>query len=441
MGRINYSYDSRYMFTFTVRRDGASVFGKSNKYGTFPSAAVAWNIANESFMQPYRDLLNNLKLRLSYGISGNEAIGIYQTLSLMNSGSLALGGRPYTSLKVQSRMGNDGLQWEKTAGFNTGLDFGLWNNRLNGSVDFYNTSTYDMLLLQRLPQLSGYVDVWSNIGEVANTGLDLTINSRNIVRDNFSWSTTLVFSHNKNKIVDVYGDGKDDVGNRWFIGHPVGVIYDYTKVGIWQEDEIASGANVGWDDVALAGDLKLADISGPGGAPDGKVDDNDRAILGQTAPKWTGGLTNTVTYKNFALSIFINTVQGALRNNPQIGGASDELGRRSSPAAVGYWTPENRSNEWRSLGNHSNSHGYGFPSNASFTRLKDVTLSYELPASAVGRIGVGGLQLYASGRNLYTFTNWIGWDPEARDVQRGSTNDQINYPMVRSFIFGINLTF
>lgn len=436
MGRINYSYDSRYMLTFTVRRDGASVFGANNKYGTFPSAAVAWNIHNESFMTN-QETISNLKLRLSYGVSGNEAIGIYQTLALMSSSSLAMDGRSHTTLKVKPRMGNDDLQWEKTTGLNVGLDFGILRNRITGSVDVYKSNTNDMLLLQRLPRLTGFADVWTNIGEVENTGLDLTINSNNIATRDFSWSSALVFATNKNKIVDVYGDGKDDLGNRWFIGHPVGVIYDYTKVGIWQEDEIASEANKGWDDPALAGDLKLADLNN-----DGKIDDNDRSILGQTSPKWTGGLTNTFTYKSLSLSIFINTVQGALRNNPQIGAASDELGRRSAPAVIGYWTPENRSNEWRSLGNHSNSHGYGFPSDASYTRLKDVTLSYSLPETVVNRIGISGLQLYASGRNLYTWTNWIGWDPEARDVQRGhGSEDQINYPLVRSYVVGLNLTF
>lgn len=436
MGRLNYGYDGRYMFTFTVRRDGASVFGRNNKFGTFPSAAIAWNISNENFMRRHDNLITNLKFRLSYGISGNEAIGVYQTLALMSSSSLAMAGRSFTSLKVQSRMGNDGLQWEKTSGFNTGLDFGLWRNRLSGTIDFYKTNTYDMLLLQRIPGITGYADVWSNIGKVANTGLELTLDSKNITSKDFTWSTTVVFSHNKNRIVDVYGNGLDDVGNRWFIGRPVGVIYDYTKVGIWQKDEIESGANKGWDDPALAGDLKLADLNG-----DGLVNDNDRSILGQTAPKWTGGLTNTFTYKNFSLNIFINTVQGHLRNNPQIGGASDEMGRRSTPAALGYWTPENRSNEWRSLGNHSNSHGYGFPSDAGFTRLKDVTLSYTLPDAATKKIGLGRVQLYASGRNLYTWSGWLGWDPEARDITRGSGNDNINYPMVRSYVLGTNITF
>ncbi len=424
------------MLTLTVRRDGASVFGRNNKYGAFPSAAAAWNIHNESFMKNTKHIVSNLKWRISYGLSGNEAIGIYQTQFLMNSNPMAMNGLSTTALNIRTLMGNDNLQWEKTKGLNTGIDFGLLNNRISGSIDVYKSSTYDMLLKQLLPKLTGFVDVYSNMGKLQNTGVDLTLNTKNIVKDQFNWSSTLVFSRNKNKITEVYGNGKEDLGNRWFIGQPIGVIYDYTKVGIWQEDEIASGANKGWDDAAQAGDLKLADLNA-----DGKIDDGDRSVLGQTAPKWTAGLTNTFSYKAFTLNVFINTVQGALRNNPQIGGASDEMGRRSTPAALGYWTPENKSNEWRSLGNHSNIHGYGFPSNASFTRLKDVTLSYTMPQQLVEKIGVQGLTVYASGRNLYTWTNWLGWDPEARDITRGSDNDDINYPMVRTYVLGFNLTF
>jgi TonB-linked SusC/RagA family outer membrane protein len=440
MGRVNYSYDSRYLFTFTVRRDGSSVFGANNKYGVFPSVAAGWNIAREDFMQPTADVLNNLKLRLSYGKSGNEAIGVYQSLTKMSPNTLAMGGKQQTTLKSEATMGNSDLTWETTTSFNTGIDFGLWNNRINGAIDIYLSNTDGLLLKRNLPLALGYENVWANIGATANTGVELTLSSKNIVTRDFSWGTSLVFARNTNEITEIYGDGLDDLGNRWFIGQPIGVIYDYTKVGIWQEDEIAAGLHKGWDETAQAGDLKLADISGPDGVPDGKIDDNDRSILGQTSPKWTGGLTNTFTYKDFSLSIFISTVQGALRNNAQIGIAADELGRRNGPSEIGYWTPENKSNEWRSLGNHSNSYGYGFPSDASYTRIKDVTLSYTLPAATVSKIGIGALQLYLSGRNLYTFTDWIGWDPEARDISRGSENWAINYPVVRSFIFGINVT-
>ncbi|MBE8721517.1 SusC/RagA family TonB-linked outer membrane protein [Sphingobacterium sp. Ka21] len=440
MARVNYGYDSRYMLTLTVRRDAASIFGDNHKYGTFPSAAVAWNIHNESFMANTKDVVSNLKWRISYGVSGNEGIGIYDALFLMNSNPLAMNGLSNAAIRYRVRMGNADLRWEKTAGFNTGVDFGFWNNRITGTVDFYKTRTQDMLLSQNLPRLTGFQNVFTNLGKLENAGIDVMLNTKNMSKENFTWSTTFVFAHNKNKIVDIYGDGKDDLGNRWFIGQPVGVIFDYTKVGIWQEDEIDAGVHKGWDEQAEAGAVKLADLSG-----DGIINNDDRSILGQTAPKWTGGITNTFTYKAFSLNIFINTVQGAMRNNAQIGGASDEMGRRSTPAELGYWTRENQSNEWRSLSNRSNIYGYAFPSNASFTRLKDVTFSYNLPQSAAGRIGVGGVTLYASGRNLYTWTNWLGWDPEARDVPRGNTvdgvNDQLNYPMVRTYVFGLNLTF
>jgi TonB-linked SusC/RagA family outer membrane protein len=440
MGRLNYSYDSRYLLTFTVRRDGSSVFGASHKYGVFPSVAVGWNIARESFMEPTAEVLNNLKLRVSYGKTGNEAIGIYSSLTKMTNSTLAMGGSSLVSMDANASMGNEDLSWETTTSTNIGLDFGLLNNRITGTLDFYKSNTSDLLLQRNLPKATGYANVWTNIGATANTGLELTINSTNVKISDFAWSTGLVFSWNKNELTELYGDGLDDIGNRWFIGNPIGVIYDYTLQGVWQEDEIAAGAHLTQDPTALAGDLKLADISGPAGVPDGIINDDDRSILGQTTPKWIGGMTNTFTYKGVSLSIFINTVQGALRNNSQLGTASDELGRRNGPADIGYWTPANKSNEWRSLGNHSNIHGYGFPKDASYTRIKDITLSYTFPTTLVQRIGINGLQIYASGRNLYTFTDWLGWDPEARDIVRGSTDWGINYPTVRSYVFGINLT-
>ncbi|GHE48273.1 SusC/RagA family TonB-linked outer membrane protein [Sphingobacterium griseoflavum] len=440
MARVNYGYDSRYMLTLTVRRDGASQFGENYKFGTFPSAAVAWNVHNETFMEPIKNTVNNLKWRISYGVSGNEAVPVNDALALLVSNPLTMGGQSSAAIRYRAQMGNGDLRWEKTAGFNTGVDFGLWNNRLTGTIDFYRTHTQDMLLRQNLPRLTGFDWVWSNLGKLENTGIDVTLTSKNIAKGNFSWSSTVVFAHNKNKIVEIYGDGKDDIANRWFIGHPVGVIYDYTKVGIWQESEIAAGVNKGWDEQAEAGAVKLADLSG-----DGIINNDDRRVLGQTAPKWTAGLTNTFTYKDFGLNIFVTTTQGALRDNPQINGASDEMGRRSTPAALGYWTPENQSNEWRSLSNRSNIYGYRFPSNASFTRLKDVTFSYNLPKAVASRIGIGGVTAYASGRNLYTWTNWLGWDPEARDVPRGNSvdgvGDALNYPMVRTYVLGLNLTF
>ena len=437
MGRINYSYDSRYLFTATVRRDGSSVFGDNIKYGTFPSVALGWNIANEAFMEGTNDWLNNLKLRLSYGKAGNEAINVYETLSKMTNAALALDGASYTALYPNSRMGNSGLSWESTQSFNVGVDFGFLNNRINGNIDFYTSKTTDLLLQRNLPKISGYSNVYMNMGETANKGLEITINSKNISTKDFTWSTSLVWSWNKNEIKDLYGDGKDDLGNRWFIGHPISVIYDYEMEGIWQKDEIERGDHLNHYPEAQPGDVKLRDING-----DGKIDPaDDKTIQGQTTPKWIGGLTNTFSYKNITLSIFIQTVQGLKRNNSLLAMAGDEMGRRNTTLEVGYWTENNPSNEFRSLSKTSNQKGYGFPRDASFTRVKDITLSYQFPAKITKALNINALTIYASGRNLFTFTDWIGWDPESDITQRGWGGYENNYPMTKSMVFGLNVTF
>jgi TonB-linked SusC/RagA family outer membrane protein len=436
MGRLNYSYDSRYLLTVTVRRDGSSVFGEDNKYGVFPSVALGWNIANESFMESSNDWLNSLKLRLSYGKAGNEAIDVYQTLVKLTSQKFASGGSSVVGLYPSSRMGNSELSWETTKTFNVGVDFGFLNNRISGNFDVYASRTTGLLLQRNLPKVSGYSDVYANMGETRNRGVELTVNTKNIVTRDFTWGSSLVFSWNKNEIVDLYGDKQDDLGNRWFIGQPIGVIYDYDQVGIWQEDEIAAGEHLKWDPVAEAGDVKLADLNG-----DGQINDSDRHVKGQTTPKWIGGLTNTFTYKGLTLSVFIQTVQGMMKYNNLIGMAADEMGRRNTTTEIGYWTPENKSNTWRSLRKQSNKHGYGFAQDASYTRIKDITLSYTFPDKLIKKAGLGGLTVYASGRNLFTFTDWIGWDPETRQDGRGSGDWEDNYPMTKSYTFGINLTF
>ena len=437
MGRLNYSYDSRYLFTFTVRRDGSSVFGNDNKFGVFPSVALGWNIANEKFMEKAQGWLNNLKLRLSYGKAGNEAIGVYETLAKMSNNALTMDGQSATALYPSSRMGNSGLGWETTKTFNIGLDFGFLNNRINGNIDFYTSTTTDLLLQRNLPKISGYSNVYMNMGKTANKGLEVTINSKNIVTKDFTWGTSLVWSWNKNEIKDLYGDQKDDLGNRWFIGQPISVIYDYVMEGIWQKDEIDRGDHLKQDPQAQPGDVKLADLDG-----DGKITpEGDKKIQGQTTPKWIGGLTNTFTYKNLTLSIFIQTVQGLKRDNSLLAMASDEMGRRNSTTEIGYWTEANPSNEYRSLSKTSNRWGYGFPRSAAFTRVKDITLSYQFPAQICNMLHLNALTVYASGRNLWTFTSWKGWDPESDITQRGWRDYENNYPMTKSMVFGLNVTF
>ncbi|UAY54047.1 SusC/RagA family TonB-linked outer membrane protein [Arachidicoccus terrestris] len=428
MIRLNYNYDSRYLLTFTARRDGSSVFGaNTSKYGIFPSAAFGWNISNEEFMKK-AGFVNNLKLRVSYGKTGNEAVGVYRTITTDNSIRQPFGGISTIGV-VAGNLGNDNLHWESTKTFNLGLDFSLFNHRIEGTVDYYKNNTYGLLLSRSLPIITGYSSVLDNIGKTANKGLEISLNTRNIEWEEFGWETSIAFSTNKNKVVDLYGDDKDDLGNRWFLGHPIGVIYDYKLEGVWQEGEDPSSQDPG----AKPGDLKFADLNG-----DHQITADDKSILGQTTPKWTGGITNTFHYGNVSLRIFIQTVQGLMKNNPDLN-YGDETGRRNTPEDVGYWTPENKSNTRPSLA-YNNTRGYAYPSSASYTRLKDVTLSYVFSQDMLDKLHLGGLTLYVSGRNLITDTEWIGWDPESNYSTRGSGDWVNNYPVTRSFVFGMNVS-
>jgi TonB-linked SusC/RagA family outer membrane protein len=428
MGRINYSYDSRYLLTVTARRDGSSVMGSNtSKYGVFPSFAAGWNISNEKFLDNVR-LINHLKLRTSYGKSGNEAIGVYGTITTAGTVRYPFGGTSNIGV-LASNLGNSDLHWETSKTFNVGLDFGILNNKINGSIDIYSTKTEGLLLRRNLPIITGYSFVLDNLGITKNKGIEITLNSDNISTTNFKWQTTVVFSSNKNRIVDLYGDRKSDLGNRWFIGQPINVIYDYKLAGVWQ-----AGDNHAVDPGTKDGDLKFADTNG-----DNKITPDDRIILGQTAPKWIGGLTNTFRFKNIYLSIFIQTFQGALNNNVTLTYA-DEAGRMNIPAETGYWTAENKNNSRPSLAYNSGTRGYGYASDNSYTRIKDVTLSYSFAQNLLDKLKLGSLTLYASGRNLYTFTDWIGWDPENNYSFRGSGDWTNNYPLTRSIVFGANIT-
>jgi len=429
MGRINYSYKSRYLLTVTARRDGSSVMGaNTDKYGVFPSMAIGWNMSDESFMSNV-DFINNLKLRSSYGKAGNEAISVYQTITTDATARFPFGGTSTVGV-LASNLGNANLHWETSKTFNIGMDFGVLKNRINGSIDLYNTTTDGLILRRFLPTATGYNSILDNLGITKNRGIEITLNTENITTKSFQWQMSIVFSSNKNEIVDLYGDKKDDLGNRWFIGHPIGVIYDYKMVGVWQVGDDPSSVDPG----AKPGDLKFADING-----DKKINADDRMILGQTRPKWTGGLTNTFHYKNLHLNIFIQTVQGALKNNVTLTYA-DEAGRMNIPGATGYWTATNKSNTRPSLAYNPNVRGYGYPSDNSYTRIKDVTLSYIFSQNMLDKLKLSGLTIYASGRNLYTFTDWIGWDPENNYSFRGSGDWTNNYPLTRSIVFGVNVS-
>lgn len=433
MARVNYSFKNTYLLTLTARRDGYSAFGaNTSKYGLFPSVAVGWNISNENFMQSLR-AVNNLKLRVSYGQTGNQAITPNLTTTSDNTvlypfnGLSTIGTRP-------NLLGNANLHWETSTTVDAGVDFSLVQNRIGGSIDFYHTYTKGLLLHRNLPTITGYSSVWANLGETSNEGLEVTLHTINIKVGDFSWQSDITFATNKNKILDLYGDKKDDLGNRWFIGKPIHVIYDYKMIGVWQTDEAAEATQYN----AKPGSLKFADVSGPGGKSDTAITADDKMILGSPDPKWTGGFSNTFSYKNFSLRVFIQTVQGVLQNNNQLNWI-DLAGRRNMPAALTYWTPDNHNNNSPAL-SYTNTLGYGYPRNASFTRLKDVTLTYALPASVLEKTGMEEFSVYLSGTNLYTWSPWLGWDPEGSYAARGNTGATTNFPQERSVVLGVNIT-
>ncbi|WP_177192156.1 TonB-dependent receptor [Chitinophaga arvensicola] len=438
MLRINYNYDSRYLLTATIRRDGYSGFGKSNRYATFPSVAAGWNIQNEKFMAAV-PVISQLKLRASYGMSGNQAVGPYRTLSKLSTANYIYDGVSAVGV-VPDTLGNPNLKWETTTGLNVGIDFALWNNRLSGSIEGYSTRTSDLLLLRKIPSINGYNNVYDNIGETANKGLEILLNSRNIQSGDFGWNTSFNISFNKNKVVALYGDNKDDIGNNLFIGKPMLGIYDYTMTGVWQEGEDAK-----IDPGAKAGYLKFADIDNSG-----KIDAADRSYLGTQLPKYTAGLTNTFTYKNFTLNIFIQDVHGTLRAN-NILDNRDQAGIINLPADIPYWTSENKINTNPALF-YTNPKGYKYAQDASFIRIKDVTLSYNFDKSTLQRYKISNLTVYISGRNLATFTKWQGYDPETSPSSITSSAPRLNngqgagqqssdfYPLNTTLIMGVNIS-
>lgn len=430
MARLNYRFKDKYLATFTVRRDGSSVFSANNKYATFPSAALSWLVSEESFMKKLK-FIDMLKLRASYGAVGNQAISPYQSLSKLSSSQYVFGDGGTTSLGYYpSNMANSELKWETTYTTNLGLDFEILKGRIGGSIEWYKMETKDLLVKRSLPRMTGFPDVWANLGQVNNHGIEVTLNTVNIQSKDFEWNSNLTFSYNRNKIVHLYhsdtdGDGKedDDIGNNWFIGQPITVYYDYVFDGIYQEGEkLPVGYKPGY--------TKVKDLDG-----DGEITaDKDREIIGQGGqPKFRWGINNNFRYKNFTLSFFINSMQGWISNFGLVGRGPVE--RSLNFIDVGWWTPENKSQSRPSL-MHENKYNHSWYYSRNFVRIQDVSLTYDVPKFLLEKVKISTLKLSVSGKNLYTFTDWIGSDPES-----GGTTWNSMYPMPRTIVFGLNIGF
>ncbi|MBA3645738.1 MAG: TonB-dependent receptor [Gemmatimonadaceae bacterium] len=407
MARVNYNFADRYLATYTTRRDGFSGFGRNHKYGVFPSLALAWNISNESFW-PLAGRLPVVKLRYSHGSSGNQAVRPYQTLSQLDDRSY-LNGATTAPGYIPVTLGNPDLRWETTVARNIGADFGFGSDRVVGSIDSYTRTTHDLLLQRTISSVHGINSILQNIGKTENRGVELQLSTRNIERGSFSWRTDLSYAKNRNKIIDLYGNRTDDLVNRWFIGHPIDVNYAYKFGGIWQlTDDIKNSAQP----TAKPGDVRVVDVNG-----DGQIGPADRTFIGNLEPRYTAGLTNTINLGRITLKGFLVSVQGVTRVNPLLGSTQVQAEVRRNITSRVYWTPTNPINTYPSninetQGGGSNPLGVDFYENASFKRLRDLSVAFALPEKFLGRIGGQSASLYLNGRNLWTSTRWTGLDPE-----------------------------
>ena len=438
MARINYSFMNRYLLTATIRRDGFSGFGPEKKFANFPSVSLGWVLSDESFMKSLPWLY--LKLRTSYGENGNQGIGRYSSFSRMTADSYVYG--PTTAIAVYpSSLGNASLAWEKTGSLNIGVDFGLFDRRISGSLDIYKARTTDVLVSRALPPTTGYASVWTNIGAIDNKGIELELNSINLT-GKLGWETNFVFSLNRDKITKLYGDENDkDVGNSWFVGESIRAIYDYEMAGgLWTEAELYAGQTYNnW----YPGQYKYVDQNG-----DGVIEPNlDRKVIGYRTPSYRFSINNTFTYGNFTFSFFVNSIQGGkkyymLDNAGVVNVAwrSDDVLRINASAVRPYWTPDNGVNNATGVYN-SPAVSSGIYESRSFVRLQDVSLSYRLGPQVLDKLNLNACQIFISSKNPYIWTKWSGWDPEVLGWNATDGNTNANTPLMRNITAGFRVTF
>ncbi|MDR2121043.1 MAG: TonB-dependent receptor [Tannerella sp.] len=438
MGRVNYSLMDKYLLTVSARYDGSSRLARDHKWVLFPSAALAWRIKEESFLQD-ADALSNLKLRVGFGVTGNTAIDPYKT-----QGNLSYGRYSYDTQGVlafyQNEMPNPYLTWEKTSQWNAGLDFGFLNGRIGGVLDFYYQETNDLLMDRQLPIVSGFSGVTSNIGRIKNRGVELTVNTVNIERKDFRWTSDILLSANREEIDELYNGKTDDMGNGWFIGQPVKVFYDYKADGIWQLEDTEELAK--WGGVFKPGDVKVTDRNG-----DYKITSEDRFILGQVEPKLNLSISNYFNYRNLDLNFSLYGAFGQMRKFER----NWSLNGRYNCAKVDYWRIVGEDANGNPVSNGSNeaprpNRDFENPNyidalyyaSSSFLRVQQATLGYTLPAALIRKTGIAKCRVYATVQNAFVFTDFPGIDPELgnKDDNRG-----FNEPVPRTFLIGLNLSF
>ncbi|GAA4304833.1 TonB-dependent receptor [Compostibacter hankyongensis] len=437
MGRVNYGFDDRYLATFTLRADGSSRFAPGHQWGYFPSVALGWNLSRENFLKDSR-VVDNLKLRASYGQTGNTGIEPYQTQGALYRVGYLLGNNGVVGYRPDL-IRNPDLTWETTASINAGLDFGFFDERISGSLDVYRQKTTDLLMERQLPYTSGFKSVLENVGATQNQGIELGISSDNIRNDHdgFSWSTDLNVTLNREKILKLYGGEEDDIGNGWFIGRPLNVFYDYEKIGIWQEDEKDEAAKYSQN----PGEIRVKDQNN-----DGKIDDEDRVILGSRQPDWTAGMTNRFSYKGIDLSIVMFARVGDMISSDYYTSLTTLFGRYNN-LNVDYWTPDNPTNAFPRPNQNQESPLYNSTLkyfDGSFFKIRNITLGYNFPEEMVQRWKMQSLRAYLSVQQPLILApyrqKYHGIDPEGIDSGNKGTLP-IDVPATYMVNFGVNVRF
>lgn len=435
-GRLNYGLMDKYLLTVTGRYDGSSMLSAKNKWAFFPSAAFAWKMMDESFMQNQK-LFTNAKLRLSYGQTGNNGQGgglaPLASQSLLGSSATNIGDAAVSTAYLTG-LANENLTWEKTTELNLGFDFGFLNNKITGSVDVYNRKNTNIIFFMPLPQTTGFSGTFNNIGESNNKGIEIGLNTVNIDKGGFKWSTNFNFAANKNRLEKLYngineityGIGGTNLIHR--VGEPLGSVYDYEFAGIWHLEDAALAATFG----QRPGQVRVTDVNG-----DGKITTADRKVIGQVTPKWTGGITNTMSFKNFDFSFFVNISQGNMfKSNFHGWSYADTPTRTFNGFKVDYWTPERQSDDWHQPGNGGTYANAEYYKDVSFVKVGYITLGYKIPAPILEKLKIASLRIYGTVQNPFVFSKYDGWDPE------NAGRDQFGAAfMSRTFMTGLNLSF
>ena len=432
LARARYNYDSKYMLTLAMRVDGASVFGANNKYGYFPSVALAWRAKQESFLKDL-DVLSELKFRLSYGQVGNQGISPYTTLGLANKYLTEFGDKTEVGYLPNAELTNPNLRWETSTSTNIGMDYGFFKGRINGSLELYDTETTDLLVERSLSTTTGYSSQLVNLGQVQNRGIELALNALAVDKKNFKWNLGLNFTANRNKIkkidgsVDADGNPANDLNNNWFIGQSMNVYYNYQFDGIWQlDDDIANSPMP----AAKPGSIRVKDING-----DNVISADDRVVI-QRDPKWISSFITSFDYKNLNLSLDFYYLRGGYLYNSYLSTfetGGDLTGKRNG-IRRNYWTTNNPSNEapapnFIQQPAYITSLAY---EKADYLKLRNISLAYTLPDHVVRKIGVDNLKLFSTMSNVWTLTDVQGYGPEQNPGQ---------YPEPRTLLFGLNFSF